>query len=66
VLRALITGCGTMQLAPDLQISPATASEHVTALREARLAAPRRTGRAVRHTLTPLGMQLLSAGQRRR
>jgi DNA-binding transcriptional ArsR family regulator len=59
VLRALISGCGTMQLARDLGISPATASAHVTALREAGLAATRRTGRAVRHTLTPLGMQLL-------
>jgi len=63
VLRALITGCGTMQLARELQISPATASAHVTALREAGLAATRRTGRAVRHTLTPLGMQLLRAGR---
>lgn len=59
VLRALVGGCGTMQLARDLEISPATASAHVTALREAGLAATRRTGRAVRHTLTPLGMQLL-------
>jgi DNA-binding transcriptional ArsR family regulator len=63
VLRALITGCGTMQLAREPQISPATASAHVTALREAGLAATRRTGRAVRHTLTPLGMQLLRAGR---
>jgi DNA-binding transcriptional ArsR family regulator len=62
VLRALTFGCGTMQLARDLRISPATASAHVTALREAGLAATRRTGRAVRHTLTPLGMQLLNAG----
>lgn len=62
VLRALTTGCGTMQLARDLRISPASASGHVTALREAGLAATRRTGRAVRHTLTPLGMQLLGAG----
>jgi len=31
----------------------------MAALREAGLAATRRTGRAVRHTLTPLGMQLL-------
>ncbi|WP_433363215.1 hypothetical protein ACQPZX_31710 [Actinoplanes sp. CA-142083] len=60
VLRALTTGCGTTQLARDLRISPASASAHVTALREAGLAATRRTGRAVHHTLTPLGMQLLS------
>jgi len=59
VFRALIAGCGTMQLARDLRISPASASAHVSALREAGLAATRRTGRAVRHTLTPLGMQLL-------
>jgi DNA-binding transcriptional ArsR family regulator len=59
VLRALIAGRGTTQLARDLRISPATASAHVTALREAGLAATRRTGRAVRHTLTPLGIQLL-------
>jgi DNA-binding transcriptional ArsR family regulator len=60
VLRALSTGCGTTQLARDVGISAATASSHVTALREAGLAATRRTGRAVQHTLTPLGMQLLS------
>lgn len=61
VLRALTTGCGTTQLARLLQISPATASAHVTALREAGLAATRRTGKAVHHTLTPLGLQLLGA-----
>jgi DNA-binding transcriptional ArsR family regulator len=60
VLRALTTGCGTTQLARDLRISPATASAHVTALREAGLAATRRTGRAVHHTLTPLGLRVLS------
>ncbi|WP_433303298.1 helix-turn-helix domain-containing protein [Actinoplanes sp. CA-030573] len=61
VLRALTTGCGTTQLARRLEISPATASAHVTALREAGLAATRRTGKAVHHTLTPLGLQLLGA-----
>ena len=61
VLRALVTGCGTMQLARELGISPASASGHVTALRDAGLAATRRTGRAVRHTLTPLGLRLLGA-----
>jgi DNA-binding transcriptional ArsR family regulator len=64
VFRALVAGCGTMQLARDLGISPATASAHVSALREAGLAATRRTGRAVRHTLTPLGMQLLGTALR--
>jgi len=64
VFRALVAGCGTTQLARDLRTSPATASAHVTALREAGLAATRRTGRAVRHTLTPLGMQLLGTALR--
>lgn len=60
VLRALVAGGGTGEIARELGLSQATVSEHVTALREAGLAATRRTGRAVRHTLTPLGMQLLS------
>jgi DNA-binding transcriptional ArsR family regulator len=65
VFRALVGGCGTTQLARDLRISPASASAHVAALREAGLAATRRTGRAVRHTLTPLGLQLLGTAPAR-
>jgi DNA-binding transcriptional ArsR family regulator len=64
VLRALVTGCGTTQLARDLGISPASASGHVTALRDAGLAATRRAGRSVRHTLTPLGLQVVRANRR--
>jgi DNA-binding transcriptional ArsR family regulator len=63
VLRALVTGYGTGQLARELGVSASTASAHVTALREAGLAATMQTGRGVRHTLTPLGMQLLGASR---
>ncbi|GAA0489102.1 transcriptional regulator [Paractinoplanes deccanensis] len=61
VLRALVTGRSTTELARDLRISAASASGHVTALRAAGLAATRRAGRAVRHTLTPLGLQVLAS-----
>jgi hypothetical protein len=59
VFRALVAGRGTTPLARELRISPASASAHVTALRQVGPAATRRTGRAVRHTLNPPGMQLL-------
>ncbi|GLI02301.1 helix-turn-helix domain-containing protein [Phytohabitans aurantiacus] len=61
VLRAVGTGCGTVALARRVGASPASASEHVTVLREAGLVATARVGRGVRHWLTPLGAQLLRA-----
>ncbi|MFI8231195.1 ArsR/SmtB family transcription factor [Streptomyces sp. NPDC085900] len=62
VLRATVGGCGTTDLARRLDISPATASHHATVLRNARLIATRREGRAVLHTITSLGLALLEHG----
>jgi len=59
VLRAAVGGCGTTELARRLHISPATASHHATVLRNARLIATRREGKAVHHTVTSLGIALL-------
>ncbi|HZE40476.1 MAG TPA: winged helix-turn-helix domain-containing protein [Stackebrandtia sp.] len=60
VLRAVATGPTTSALASMLDISPASASEHVGVLREAGLVATNRTGRSVRHGLTPLGESLVA------
>ncbi|GAB3001730.1 winged helix-turn-helix domain-containing protein [Streptomyces pseudoechinosporeus] len=59
VLRAAVGGCGTTELARRLNISPATASHHATALRNAHLVTTRREGKAVLHTVTSLGIALL-------
>jgi DNA-binding MarR family transcriptional regulator len=59
VLRALREPRGTAELADTVCISPATASEHAKVLREAQLIETRREGRAVSHSLTPLGRTIL-------
>ncbi|MGK5545611.1 winged helix-turn-helix domain-containing protein [Streptomyces sp. URMC 127] len=59
VLDAAADGGSTAQLARRAGISPASASEHATVLREAGLLTTRRTGPSVLHTLTPLGQALL-------
>ncbi len=59
VARALVAGGGTVALAERLGVSPAIVSEHVAVLRRAGLAATVRRGRAVRHSLTPLGLRLV-------
>lgn len=59
VVRALVTGGGTVAIAERLGVSPATVSEHVAVLRRVGLAATQRRGRAVHHSLTPLGLALL-------
>ncbi|MFK3982187.1 ArsR/SmtB family transcription factor [Micromonospora sp. NPDC050397] len=51
--------CTTGQLAGRLGVSLANASEHATVLRQAGLLSTSRRGRAVLHTLTPLGADLL-------
>jgi DNA-binding transcriptional ArsR family regulator len=58
-LRALREPCGTVELATRLHVSASSASEHVAALRAAGLASTARHGRAVRHSLTPLGQSLV-------
>lgn len=52
-------GVTTTELAHDTGISPATASHHVGILRKAGLLSTCRAGRAVLHSVTPLGMALL-------
>lgn len=59
VLRALRKPCGTAELAKEVRISPASASEHAKVLREAYLIETCRAGRSVRHSLTMLGAAML-------
>lgn len=59
VLRALSSPRTTGQLAHDLQISSASASQHVSTLRNAGLAASDRDGKNVWHVRTSLGSELL-------
>lgn len=54
-------GCTTSQLAVHAHISPASASEHATVLRNAGLTALTRHGKLTRHALTPAGNNLLSS-----
>ncbi|WP_371649137.1 MULTISPECIES: ArsR/SmtB family transcription factor [unclassified Streptomyces] len=49
----------TSDIAKELGISKASASEHTKALRDARLVATQRDGKAVWHCCTPLGLELL-------
>jgi DNA-binding transcriptional ArsR family regulator len=61
VLCALISEHTTTSLAAALGLSLGSASMHAAALRGAGLVETRRDGRAVRHSLTDLGKQLVSA-----
>lgn len=61
VLRAVEGGGTTTQLSHRSGASLASASQHATVLREAGLISTRRDGCAVVHTLTPLGMAVLTA-----
>ncbi|MFL6077744.1 MAG: helix-turn-helix domain-containing protein [Mycobacteriales bacterium] len=60
-LRALSVECTTSELARRLYIGKSTASEHVGVLRAAGLITTERDGQRVRHSLTPLGAELISA-----
>jgi len=60
VLRALQEPLGTTELAVAVGISPASASEHAKALRDASLIETHRQGRGVRHSLTALGALMAS------
>ena len=60
-LHALRQPRTTTDLAGQLAISLASASEHTRTLREANLVRTTRHGRSVRHSLTALGLQLLDA-----
>ncbi|MGW2011216.1 winged helix-turn-helix domain-containing protein [Streptomyces nigrescens] len=59
ILAALDAPATTGELARRLRVSAPSASEHVSALREANLARSRRDGGSVVHALTPLGTALL-------
>ncbi|MFI0739216.1 ArsR/SmtB family transcription factor [Streptomyces sp. NPDC021100] len=60
LLEAVAEGGTTTELARTADIAAATASHHVSVLREAGLLITRRVGGAAHHTLTPLGVQLLN------
>lgn len=64
VLRELGTEATTSELAQRLAISPASASEHATVLRNAGLVASGRERNTVLHALTPLGRTLLDGNER--
>ncbi|MFJ4869744.1 hypothetical protein [Streptomyces sp. NPDC088757] len=64
ILEAAADGRGTTEPACRLGISPATVSQRTAVLRNAGLLATRREGKAVLHTVTPLGTALLEPGSR--
>jgi DNA-binding transcriptional ArsR family regulator len=66
VLQEIAEGCGTVELALRVGISPAAASQHATVLRHAGLITTHRVGSAVLHSLTALGSALLDPDQDRR
>lgn len=59
ILELLVDHRTTGELAVKTGISAASASAHTKTLRAAGLVTTRRTGKAVRHVATPLGMRLL-------
>lgn len=61
VLHDLVAPRSTTELAERLELSPATASHHLSALRDAGLVTGRREGRAVLYVRTPLGDALVGA-----
>jgi len=64
-LCAIGDGCTTTELAAAIGTSLAAASQHAAVLREAGLIITSRHGRAVLHTLTPLGAELLASSLHR-
>lgn len=60
VLIVIEDGCTTNELARRVGISPPTASQHATVLREAGLITSTRQGNTVIHTITPLGTALIN------
>jgi DNA-binding transcriptional ArsR family regulator len=64
VLRLLGRPTVTKDIARRLGISRASASEHATALRAARLIVSQRDGKAVLHHATPLGLDLINTNSR--
>lgn len=62
LLRALTAPLDTTQLAARAGLALSSASEHTAILRNCDLVTSTRKGRAVVHSLTPLGRQLLAGG----
>ncbi|MET7331055.1 winged helix-turn-helix domain-containing protein [Nonomuraea sp. NPDC005650] len=60
VLRAIVIGGTTSDLAQRVGVSPATISHHTGILREAGLIISRRDATTMLHTLTPLGRALVA------
>ncbi|MFC0627876.1 winged helix-turn-helix domain-containing protein [Kribbella deserti] len=59
VLQAIDEGCTTTELARRVGVSPASASQHATALRDAGLVTSVRDRNKMQHGLTPLGQAVL-------
>ncbi|BDH03951.1 transcriptional regulator [Streptomyces seoulensis] len=64
VLRATAAGATTTEAARRAGVTPATATHHTTALRDAGLITSHRHGNSVVHTLTLLGATMLSRNVR--
>lgn len=64
LLESLADGRTTSELARRVGVSAASVSQHTAVLREARLIRTSRAGKAVIHTITPLGRHLLNADDR--
>ncbi|MEU3465412.1 winged helix-turn-helix domain-containing protein [Streptomyces sp. NPDC006733] len=60
-LQLLMDACGTTALAGRLGVTPAAASQHTKALRDAGLITTSRSGSSVLHVTTALGRELLGA-----
>jgi DNA-binding transcriptional ArsR family regulator len=60
LLRRIGATCTTTELARWLEVSQASVSQHTAVLRDAGLISTRRNGGSVLHSLTPLGIALLS------
>jgi DNA-binding transcriptional ArsR family regulator len=61
VLQALVDEHTTSSLARAVALSPSSASAHASALRRAGLVASRRRGKTMVHSLTSLGLDVLTA-----
>jgi DNA-binding transcriptional ArsR family regulator len=59
LLETIADGCGTVELARRVGISPASVSEHTAVLRNSGLISTHRDGARVVHTVTNLGAMLL-------
>jgi DNA-binding transcriptional ArsR family regulator len=63
VLLTLVDEHTTTSLARAVALSPSSASAHASALRRAGLVASRRQGKAMVHSLTPLGLDVVTASR---